>query len=261
MPGETANFDIPYALGADKPPSVPTITKAMADRLEILLGAVDLSQLVADPEGADDGKLVIVKDGAAAYRAMSGDGTIDEDGNFQLGSKVVGTTELGDKAVTTGKVDDGAVTEGKLGDGAATSRKLKPTSGVKVASGPLSLTGAYQDVPGTTLEITPVVESAMLIIATFDFVGLSIGGTAPTTIEGLGTVRLNTSDESGPARLYEQISSGEASGTLGGSVTQVWLLSLSAAKQTIKLRGRRAAGAEGELAAGSTRFTYLLFAA
>lgn len=34
MPGETTTLDIPYALEADSPPSVPDITKAMADHLE-----------------------------------------------------------------------------------------------------------------------------------------------------------------------------------------------------------------------------------
>jgi len=43
MPGETSKQKIPYALGADKPPSVPTITKSMAERLETLLNAPKLT--------------------------------------------------------------------------------------------------------------------------------------------------------------------------------------------------------------------------
>jgi hypothetical protein len=101
--GKTASpHEVPYFLDSDKPPNMATVTKAMADRLHARLNAVDLSQLVVP--GSSDGKLVIVKDGVAAYKAMSGDGTIDEDGNFQLGSKVVGTSELADKGVTDPKL-------------------------------------------------------------------------------------------------------------------------------------------------------------
>lgn len=111
--GKTAApHEIPYYLGGDKPPDMAVVTKAMADRTHARLGAIDLSQLVVP--GGSDGKLLIVKDGAAAYKAMSGDGTIDEDGVFQLGAKVVGTNELGDKSVTPAKVDDGAVTAPKF---------------------------------------------------------------------------------------------------------------------------------------------------
>src|SRR5690349_13617822 len=102
--GKTADFEIPYFLDDDAPPNMATVTKAIADRLELLLAAVDLSQLVVP--AVSDGKLLIVKDGAAAYKAMSGDGTIDEDGNFQLGAGVVGTNEVGAKAITPAKVDD-----------------------------------------------------------------------------------------------------------------------------------------------------------
>lgn len=173
---ETPNHGLRYPEPSD-PDTLAAYWENLAKDAESALNAINLSQLVADPGGADDGKLVIVKDGAAAYKAMSGDGTIDENGSFQLGSKVVGTTELGDKAVTAGKLDDGAVTAGKLGagsvtlaklaealteayigDGAVTSRKIKPTVKLLTSiedSG--SSGGAAVDIPGLKYEITPAV--------------------------------------------------------------------------------------------------------
>lgn len=145
MPENTADFDIPKPLDADKPPSLENSVGSAFDRIDELFGAIDLSQLAVP--GGSDGKLVIVKDGAAAYKAMSGDGTIDEDGVFQLGSKVVGTNELGDKAVTGAKVDDETIalaklvkalglTEGYFADGAVTGSKV-----AKVAREALGLDG------------------------------------------------------------------------------------------------------------------------
>lgn len=111
MPENTVPFNIEKPLVGDVA-NIETATHPALDRINELFGAINLSQLVVP--GSSDGKLLIVKDGAAAYKAMSGDGTIDEDGNFQLGSKVVGTSELGDKAVTGAKVDDETITLGKL---------------------------------------------------------------------------------------------------------------------------------------------------
>lgn len=111
--GKTAApHEIPYFLGSDSPPDMGDVTQAMAERLHERLGAVDLSQLVASEE--DDGKLLIVNSGAAAYKAMSGDVTIDEDGVATIGAGKVTEGKLGSNSVVTGKIKNGAVTDVKM---------------------------------------------------------------------------------------------------------------------------------------------------
>ena len=101
--GKTAApHEIPYFLGTDKPPDMAAGTKAIADRVHARLGAVDLSQLVAGTE--NNGKLVVVSSGAAAYKAMSGDVTMDSAGVTTIGAKKVTTAKLGDAAVTDAKL-------------------------------------------------------------------------------------------------------------------------------------------------------------
>src|SRR5207342_3244768 len=94
--------------------NVPVDLKALADKIQEKYGAIDLANLTAPGGEEDDGKLAVVENGVVALKAMKGDGVIDEKGNFQLGSKVVGTSELADKGVTTAKVDDKAITDAKL---------------------------------------------------------------------------------------------------------------------------------------------------
>jgi hypothetical protein len=232
----TASHAIPYPEKTDDA-NVPSDMQAMAEKVDSELDAIDLSQLAVP--GSSDGKLVIVKDGAAAYKAMSGDGTIDEDGNFQLGSKVVGTGELGDKAVTTAKVDDGAVT----------SQKAKLTAGVIAGSTTLSLSGVYQDVPGAMLEITPAVASKLLVTATFQFTA-----GAGSNVEG--TLSFDGSDQSRAALLQEIGSS-----SIAASVSQSYELALTAGeKHTIKMRAVRGGGGIGSSVPAGCSMRYELIA-
>ncbi len=106
---------LPYP-EADDNNNVPADMKALAEKVDSELDAIAPGQLV----GGAAGKLLICgSTGAGAFKAMSGDATIDKEGNLQLGAGVVDTATLADKAVTTAKVDDGAVTSAKLGSGAA----------------------------------------------------------------------------------------------------------------------------------------------
>lgn len=118
--------------------------------------------------------------------------------------------------------------------------------GVKSASGDLTLSASYEDVPGTTLEITPNVASILKVTAVFHFSTISPGGAH-------GTVRLNAEDQAEVASLNTTV---ESAGTVG----QVYLLQLPAAKNTIKLRAKRN-GAAGKTLAVSTRYLYELTAA
>jgi hypothetical protein len=114
VPQNTADFDIPKPLDTDKPPGIEEAVGPGFDRIDELFGAIDLSQLVADDKGKDDGKLLIVKDGAVAYKAMKGDGTIDEEGVLAIGAKKILTAMLADLGVTTAKLDNESVAVAKL---------------------------------------------------------------------------------------------------------------------------------------------------
>lgn len=77
--GKTAApHEIPYFLDTDKPPDMAAVTKAMADRLQLLL-----------PSGTkSDGRIVVVESGAPAYKAMSGDATIDKTGTLTIAAAI-----------------------------------------------------------------------------------------------------------------------------------------------------------------------------
>lgn len=124
------------------------------------------------------------------------------------------------------------------------SRNLKPVAGVKAAGGNLALTTSYQDVPETTLEITPAVASILKVIAIFNFQSIV------STEEALGTVRVDAVDQSQPALA-------EGSGTFA----QVYAIPLTAAAHTIKLRAKVGAeGHTGECNGFGTQFLYELIA-
>lgn len=256
MPENTADFDIPKPVDGDSPPSLEASVGPAFDRIDELFGAIDLSQLVVP--GSSDGKLVVVKDGAAAYKAMSGDGTIDEDGVFQLGAGVVGATELGAKAVTAAKVDDAAITEAKHGDGSATSRKVKLTSGELKASETKSLGGEEVVIPGTTLNITPAVASILVVEATFYMRGASTGG-GNLRAQAHGTVQVDGVARSEVVRYYADIVAG---GTIGGSYSRVYRIPLTAAAHAIRLSAIADGliSSEVKVLATDTSYTYELFA-
>lgn len=93
------------------PDTLAAYYQHLAEDVELALDAIAPSQLI----GGAAGQLIIVDGtGAGAYKAMTGDGTIDAGGSFQLGAGVVGTTELADAGVVTSKVDDEAITLAKL---------------------------------------------------------------------------------------------------------------------------------------------------
>lgn len=170
-------------------------------------------------EGQGAGKLLIVQNtGAAAWKAMSGDVSINSSG----------VTQIGNNKLATGMYQDGSVT----------SQKFKPTMESKVSSANLSLTEAFQDIAGTIYEVTPPVASKLFLIASFRMLSTS-GGTAR------GTVNLDGSDEPDHATLTP-----EAGKSASATVGQIYMLTLSAAtKHTIKLRAKRETGSGECLAA------------
>jgi hypothetical protein len=194
--GKTADLQIPYYLGTDKPPDMAAVTKAMADKIE--------STFV----GASSQLLIVQDTGAPAAKAMKGDATLAKDGTLAIADAVV------------------------------TSRKTKLTIESKVASGNLALTEAFQDLPGTPLEITPLVASTLFLVATFRM--LAIGGATAH-----GTVRVGEVDQTDEAFLTP-----EAAKTVLASVAQIYTIPLTAAKHTIALCAKRTGGGSGECLTG-----------
>jgi hypothetical protein len=139
MAKETPTFKIPYPELPDDD-NVPLSLKEIAERIEALFENVDLFQL-------RDGKpgYIIVCDskGVPTYVPVTGDGTIDKAGTFQLGAGVVGTAELGDEAVAPEKLADGSVG----------SRKARLTSFDDSSSAEILLGTAYTVIPGIEVKI------------------------------------------------------------------------------------------------------------
>lgn len=152
MPENTETFAIPKPLNTDKPPSIEDAVGPGLDRVDELLGEIAPGQIV----GGSAGKLLIAgSTGAGAYKAMSGDATIDKDGALAIAKGAVGTAELA--------------------DGAGTSPKLKPTiESAAQVGGPVTLSyGTWSDL--ATIMLTPSVTSALLI---FPSIKLQVSATS-----------------------------------------------------------------------------------
>lgn len=91
LSGKTAApFEIPYYLGEDKPPSLAEGTKKPGERVHALFEALGAKDVLSGTASA--GELLIAQPGdVARFKAMKGDGTIDGEGNFQLGDLGLGT--------------------------------------------------------------------------------------------------------------------------------------------------------------------------
>lgn len=227
--GKTAApHEIPYFEPLDKPPNMATVTKAMADQTAARLDAIAPKQIV----GATKKQLLIANaSGVVTAVTASGDVTNDESGVFSIGiAKIL---------------------EAMLADGAVTSRKLKPTLGTVHASESLTLTEFYVDVPGSQREITPVVPSLLVVL---------MAATMSQKESGTANCVLNV-DEADQTDLA-QINNNNA-GAITVSTFTPYLLSLSAAKHTIKMRARRTGGAGsvvGTAPNGRSGYLYALFA-
>lgn len=133
MPDKTATpHEIPFSLQGDKPPNLEAITKPIAERVHERLDDISPSQIT----GGTAGQLLVVQDtGAAAFKALSGDVTVDKAGVAAIGAAKVATAMLQDKAVSTTKINDAAVTPGKIAD------TLKPSGGATAGTEALRALG------------------------------------------------------------------------------------------------------------------------
>jgi len=256
--GKTAApHELPYYLGTDKPPDMAAVTKALAERTGVRLDALALSQLA---HGAAGQLIVVQGTGAAAYKALSGDATITEAGAVtiandavtaaKIAADAVGASEIATGAVGPTELAASAVEETKIKDGAATSRKLKPTIGIKQATA-LTPKAEVQDIPGCTLEITPSVLSFLKVTAVWGMTAAGVGA----IVEG----HLSLDGATQTRKAYR----GNGGGTdawMEVMLTQVYLLELTAALHTIKLRCL-ASGGELSMAHANTGYVYELVAA
>ena len=119
------------------------------------------------------------------------------------------------------------------------SRSLKPTTGVKQASGSavLVLTTSYQDVAGTTLEITPDMNSTLRIWAVFGFQAQIVSGLEENYAYGI--VNLDTVDQ---VTQFAQLGIASQGITLGQGALATALSLSASVKHTIKLRARKSGG-------------------
>lgn len=327
---ETPILGIPFAEGTD-PADAPAMTEPLAIAVEELLLNIPATQIVG---GAEADLLVVQGTGAAAFKAMSGDITIDKTGKASIGLLKVITGMLADLAITSSKIDNsavitekianlavtaakiangaietgklanlavtsailgpeavlteklknlavtaakiaeatitaaklannavtaekiiaGAITETKLGDGSVTSRKFKPTGGDVEASENLALAGAYANVPGALLKITPVVASILKVEATWDLEIHPNGGIS----QALGTLSVDGVDQEREANFLGNTINNVQ---LRGTKTQTYRLALTAAEHTIRMRAAKPLGAEACICyADDTHFTYELVA-
>jgi len=162
---------------------------------------------------------------------------------LQTDSVIAAKIENG--AVTTAKLDTGAVTTGKLATGAATSPKVALTNASAAASATLTLSGSWVDIAGATITFTPSVASTAIITGIFDF-----QTTASATL--LGELQVDGNSETGGAFF-----AGTASGQRA-TASQIWIVNLTAASHTIKLRSRYSAGG-GTANQTNTKISYILF--
>jgi hypothetical protein len=261
---ETENHDIPYPDTGDDA-KVPADMQALAEQVDSELDDIAPSQI----QNQTAGKLLIANSsGVITGTAMSGDVTISDAGVTEIGAGKVGATELGTKAVETAKINDSAVTEGKTADGAITSRKAKLTAGVVAASGDLTLTTSYQDVPGAALEITPAVASILEVTVVFDLeivlpgTDIAAAGEAGYLAEALGSLKVDSDAEQ--ARIV-RLSRKIVSAAVGLDATrltlsEVYALPLTAAAHTIKARAKKSANGSGKCFGSGTAFLYELVA-
>lgn len=110
---ETEHFGWPAPDGIDVA-DVPADVLALATAIEKDLHNLDVAELGTAGVG-DSGKLLVVSNtGFPAWRAISGDASVNHEGVLQLQPDVVGPTELANDAVETAIIKNLAVTAAKI---------------------------------------------------------------------------------------------------------------------------------------------------
>jgi hypothetical protein len=142
--------------------------------------------------------------GVITGTAMSGDVTISSAGATTIGANKVGIAEIDNTAVQVG----GAV------------------------GGSVALTTSEQDVPTSSISITPTVASTLIATAFFEF---SLSGTGTVAMNAYGVLDVDGSNQTPKARFsYGDNDAGTHS--IRDTVGMSCVVSLSAAAHTLKLQ-------------------------
>lgn len=134
-------------------------------------------------------------------------------------------------------------------DASVLSRNLKPTYGRLQATSNLTLSTALQDIPGCTVTFSPATASNVLVWGVFAANGNS-AVTAGDLMQGALVVD-GTAQGSSATFVFSTI-------TARATVTQVWLIALSAASHTIKLQAQNINHSTGLIDTVHTSMTYLV---
>lgn len=243
----TALFEFLFPEGTDAPAGprqLEDLAQSVEDRLANIEALVGTPATPADP---DPGELVIVNGTSdPIYREVTGDVTFNSSGAASIGDGKVVERHVGRAAIVAAAIKDANVT----------SRKAKLTAGIVGASGNLTLTNSYQDVPGATIDITPDVASVLKVTAVF---GLQASvGAGDSRAESLGTINVDGVDESRVARAKLDTTA-SSSDELKITAAQVYFVALTAARHTIKMRAKFEVGG-GTCGVADTAFLYELIA-
>ncbi len=145
-------------------------------------------------------------------------------------------------------VPDGAIGASQIADGAIDSRNTQLSTGriqASISGGVMELTDDYQDVPGTTLTLTPETNQTYLVYVVADFDALNALATARLEIDGTfqwGTVLFKS--HAGDRRER-------------ATVSQVYLVNLDGGTHTLVLRAKRNTGTSARIYGVHTTITYL----
>lgn len=158
---------------------------------------------------------------------------------------------LAEESIISKTIHREAITTEKIANDAVTSGKAKITCGVVKATADVTLSETLKDITGVTLTLTPTVSSNLLVLT---YMGLNMGESS----QGFGVVTLDGTSQEGIEPYFGLFNPLDPPLEAAGS--GAYLLSLSGASHTIKLRGR-IFGSTGVAKASRTGFAYILFAA
>lgn len=149
-----------------------------------------------------------------------------------LPTDTVTTASITDANVTTAKIADLNVTTGKLADEGVTSRKIAPTVIIESCTGDVTLNaGTYSDITGCTTTFTPDIASYAMVWAYVDF-------RAASAANDVFQVDLDVDASNQTPAIFYGVPTSAGRFTL----SQFWLISLTAASHTLKLEGKRTSG-------------------
>lgn len=144
---------------------VPADMKALALDIGTTLNDVGIDETTA--AGIAEGKLLVVgSTGALAFKAMSGDATLDKAGKLVIADDAILGKHIADDALLAQHYDDGSVGEPAMGDASVTSRKFKPSSGLYISNASPSITTVESEIGGVKFTLKPPVASYLdLVVA------------------------------------------------------------------------------------------------